>query len=213
MVKKGLPKNKTEAESFIQEHQNWKAEIDARGERIDSVKSFGQNLVKSGHSDSAEIKEALHKLKDAKTKLAQAWEDRKKTLDQALKLQIFLGYADQTESWISNREAFLVNEDLGGSLSEVEALQRKHALFENSLEAQMEQVAEVDRCAQHLIQAQHYDSDNIKKKIKAILLRKDKVLEMSKTRRKALEESLQLQKFLEGSYEVSSWLNEKNSGC
>ncbi|XP_043119308.1 spectrin beta chain, non-erythrocytic 5 isoform X2 [Puntigrus tetrazona] len=211
MVKKGLPKNKTEAESFILEHQNWKAEIDARSERVDSVKSFGQNLVKSGHSDSAEIKEALRKLEDAKTKLAQTWEDRKKILDQALKLQIFLGYADQTESWMSNREAFLVNEDLGGSVSEVEALQRKHALFENSLEAQMEQVTEVDRYAQQLIQTQHYDSDNIKKKIKAILLRKDKVLEMSKARRKALEESLQLQKFLEGSYEVSSWLNEKNS--
>uniref|UniRef100_A0A673I813 Spectrin beta chain, non-erythrocytic 2-like n=1 Tax=Sinocyclocheilus rhinocerous TaxID=307959 RepID=A0A673I813_9TELE len=211
MVKKGLPKNKTEAESFILEHQNWKAEIDARSERIDSVKSFGQNLVKSGHSDSAEIKEALRKLEDAKTKLAQAWEDRKKTLDQALKLQIFLGYADQTESWMSNREAFLINEDLGGSVSEVEALQRKHALFENSLEAQMGQVAEVDRYAQQLIQAQHYDSDNIKKKIKAILLRYAVILEMSKARRKALEESLQLQKFLEGSYEVSSWLNEKNS--
>ncbi|XP_077095863.1 spectrin beta chain, non-erythrocytic 5 isoform X1 [Siphateles boraxobius] len=211
MAKNGLPKNKTEAESFILEHQNWKAEIDARSERIDSVRSFGQNLVKSGHSDSAEIKEALSKLEDAKAKLAQAWEDRKNTLDQALKLQIFLGYADQTESWMSNREAFLINENLGGSLSEVEALQRKHALFENSLEAQMEQVAEVDRFAQQLIQAQHYDSDNIKKKAKAILLRKDKVLEMSKGRRKALEESLHLQKFMEGSYEVSSWLNEKNS--
>lgn len=64
------------------------AEIDARSERVDSVKGFGQNLVKSGHSDSAEIKEALRKLEDAKTKLAQAWEDRKKTLDQALKLQV-----------------------------------------------------------------------------------------------------------------------------
>jgi len=44
--------------------------------------------VKSGHSDSAEIKEALRKLEDAKAKLAQAWEDRKNTLDQALKLQV-----------------------------------------------------------------------------------------------------------------------------
>ncbi|XP_068070705.2 spectrin beta chain, non-erythrocytic 5 isoform X1 [Danio rerio] len=211
MVKKGLPKNKTEAESFILEHHDWKAEIDARGDRIDSVKSFGQNLVKSGHSDAAEIKEALRKLDDAKTMLTRAWEDRRKTLDQALKLQIFLGYADQTESWMSNREAFLINEDLGGSLSEVEALQRKLALFENSLEAQMEQVSEVDRYAQQLIQANHYDSDNIKKRTKAILLRKERILEMSKSRRKALEESLQLQKFLEASYEISSWLNEKNS--
>lgn len=58
-----------------------------------------------------------------------------------------------------------------GSLSEVEALQRKHALFESSLEAQIEQVAEVERYAQQLTQTRHYDSDNIKKKTKAIVLR------------------------------------------
>nr|XP_055027307.1 spectrin beta chain, non-erythrocytic 5 [Misgurnus anguillicaudatus] len=211
MVKKGLPKNKTEAESFIVEHQDWKAEIDARGERIDSVKSFGQNLVKSGHGDSAEIKEALRRLEDAKLKLAETWVDRKETLDQALKLQIFLNYAEQCEKWMSNGEALMLVEDLGGSLSEVEALQRKHALFESSLDARIEQVAEVERYAQELMQTHHYDADNIKKKIKAILLRKGKLLEMSNARRKALEESLQLQKFLESGYEVSSWLNEKNS--
>lgn len=58
-----------------------------------------------------------------------------------------------------------------GSVSEVEALQRKHALFESSLEAQIEQVAEVEKYAQQLTQTHHYDSDNIKKKTKAILIR------------------------------------------
>ncbi|XP_036450101.1 spectrin beta chain, non-erythrocytic 5 isoform X2 [Colossoma macropomum] len=209
--KKGLPKSKAEAESFIVEHQDWKAEIDARGERIDSVKHFGQNLVKSGHSDTAEIKKALNKLEDAKDGLIQAWEERKTTLNQALDLQIFLGYVEQSESLLSNMEAFLANEDLGDSLSEVEALQRKHALFENSMEAQLEQVEEVERYAQQLTQKKHYDSDNIKKKSKAVQLRKGKLMEMSKARQKALEESFQLQKFLEASYEVCSWLNEKKS--
>lgn len=65
-----------------------KAEIDARGDRIDSVKNFGQNLVTSGHSEIAEIKKALSKLQDAKVKLIQAWEERKTTLDQALELQV-----------------------------------------------------------------------------------------------------------------------------
>ncbi|XP_049319614.1 spectrin beta chain, non-erythrocytic 5 isoform X1 [Astyanax mexicanus] len=209
--KKGLPKSKTEAETFIVEHQDWKAEIDARGERIDSVKKFGQNLMKSGHSDAAEIKKALNKLEEAKDGLLQAWEERKAKLDQALDLQIFLGYVEQCESLLSNMEALLANEDLGNSLSEVEALQRKHALFENSAEAQLEQVAEVERYAQQLIRKKHYDSDNISKKSKSVQRRKEKILELSKVRQKALEESFQLQKFLEGSYEVCSWLNEKKS--
>ncbi|XP_053365454.1 spectrin beta chain, non-erythrocytic 5 isoform X1 [Clarias gariepinus] len=211
MGKKSLPKNKAEAESLIVEHQDWKAEIDARGERIDSVKSFGQNLVTSGHSERTEIKKALTKLEDAKVSLIQAWEERKTTLDQALELQIFLDNLDESESLLSNREAFLANADVGSSLSEVEALQRKHALFENSLEAQLYQVEEVERYAQQLNRKKHYDSDNITKRSKAIQLRKERLLEMSKARKKALEQSVQLQKFLEDSYEVCSWLNEKKS--
>uniref|UniRef100_A0A4W4DYW9 Spectrin, beta, non-erythrocytic 5 n=1 Tax=Electrophorus electricus TaxID=8005 RepID=A0A4W4DYW9_ELEEL len=211
MGKKGLPKNKAEAESFLVEHHDWKAEIDTRGERIDSVKNFGQNLVKSGHSDTPEIKKSLRKLEDAKSGLIQAWEERKSTLDQALNLQVFIGYVEQSESLLSNGEAFLANEDLGGSLSEVEALQRKHALFENSLEAQLEHGEEVKRFAEQLIQKKHYDSDNIEKKSKTVQLRKGKLLEMSNARQKALKESFQLQKFLEGSYELCSWLNEKKS--
>ncbi|KAL0969732.1 hypothetical protein UPYG_G00231540 [Umbra pygmaea] len=211
MGEKGLPKTKAEAEKLIVEHQDWKTEIDARAERIDSVRDFGLSLVKSGHSSSSDIKQFLTKLEEAKTGLSQAWQHRKKTLDQALSLQIFLGYLEQSESWLSNKEAFLANEDLGSSRSDVETLQRKHALFENTLDAQMEQVEVVDRFAQQLIQQKHFDSDNIKAKSKSVLLRKGKLLEMSKVRRKALEESLQLQKFLSSSYEVYSWLNERNA--
>lgn len=52
------------------------------------MKSFGQNLVTSGHSERTEIKKALTKLEDAKVRLFQAWEERKTTLDQALELQV-----------------------------------------------------------------------------------------------------------------------------
>ncbi|KAG7328102.1 hypothetical protein KOW79_008046 [Hemibagrus wyckioides] len=211
MGKKGLPKSKAEAESLKVEHQDWKAEIDARGERIDSVKNFGQNLVKSSHSKTAAIKKALSKLEDAKVSLIQAWEERKITLDQALELQVFLGNLEQSESLLSNREAFLANDDVGSSFLEVEALQRKHALFENSLEAELQLVEDVERYAQQLTQEKHYDSDNITKRSKAIQRRKERLLETSKARQKALEESGQLQKFLEDSYEVCSWLNKKKS--
>lgn len=60
---------------------------------------------------------------------------------------------------------------LQSSLSDVETLQRKQALFENTLDAQMEQVEGVERFAQQLIQQKHFDSDNIKCKSKSVLLR------------------------------------------
>lgn len=54
---------------------------------------------------------------------------------------------------------------------EVEALQRKHASFENSLDAQLGQMEEFVRYGQQLILKKHYDSDGIKKKSNAVQLR------------------------------------------
>ncbi|XP_066550797.1 spectrin beta chain, non-erythrocytic 5 [Amia ocellicauda] len=211
MGESGLPKSKTEAESFIADHQDRKSEIDARGERFDLAKSFGQRLVKTGHPASSEIRQALTKLDEARTGLNRAWKDRSHRLDQALELQIFLGHVEQCESWLSNKEAFLANEDLGDSLSSVEVLQRKHALFQKALDAQLDKVERVERLAQQLVQKQHFDSDSIRSKSQAVQLKKEKLMENSGLRGKRLEESLQLQKFLGSSYEVCSWLSERNT--
>ncbi|XP_028831275.1 spectrin beta chain, non-erythrocytic 5 isoform X2 [Denticeps clupeoides] len=211
MGQKGLPKSKAEAEVMISEHQDWKTEIDARGERVESVRSFGQQLVRSGHGATPEIRTALNDLEGAKAELVSAWHERRDILQQALRLQLFLGDVEQSENWLSNKEAFLSNDDLGASLSEVEELQRNQALFQNALEAEVEQVEAVERLAQQLLQHKHFDSSNIKSKSRALQLRKEKLMEKSRGRQQALNQSLQLQKFLSGCYEMFSWLNEKNA--
>uniref|UniRef100_A0A667YRF9 Spectrin, beta, non-erythrocytic 5 n=1 Tax=Myripristis murdjan TaxID=586833 RepID=A0A667YRF9_9TELE len=210
MGERGLPKSRTEADRLIVEHQDWKTEIDARAERIDSVQDFGLGLVRSGHSLKTEIQKALNQLEEAKTGLDRAWINRKTTLEQARALQIFLSSVEQCESWLSNKEAFLANQDPGGSVTEVETLQRKHGQFEEALEAQTDQLDQVDRLAQNMIQQSHYDTDSIRAKSKALATRKQ-LLQQSKARHKALDQSLQLQQFLSSSYQVCVWLNERNA--
>ncbi|KAJ8287365.1 hypothetical protein COCON_G00000240 [Conger conger] len=191
-----------------------RAEIEARGERFDSLRSFGRSLMKAGHSAAPEVQKALTHLDTARTSLDQIWQDRKLSLEQALELQVFLGSVEQCERWLSSQEAFLSDEDLGGSLGEVEVLQRKQVLFEQTLEAQMEQVGGVERFAQQLVQKRHYDSDTIQSKSTAVLLRKKKLLQRSEARRRELEDSLQLHTFLGRSHEplqVCSWLGERNT--
>ncbi|KAM9341571.1 spectrin beta chain, non-erythrocytic 5 [Symphorus nematophorus] len=211
MAEKGHPKTRAEADRLIVEHQDWKTEIDARAERIDSVRDFGQGLIRSGHSSKAEIQKALNQLGEAKSGLDRAWLNRNTTLEQARTMQIFLASVEQCESWLSNKEAFLSNQDLGSSVTEVETLQRKQAQFEEALEAQVEQLDEVEKLAQKMIQQKHYDSDNIRAKSKALATRRSQLQQQSKSRHKALDRSLQLQQFLSSSYQVSVWLNERNA--
>lgn len=63
-------------------------EIDARTERMDSVRDFGLGLIRSGHSLKADIQKALNQLEEAKSRLDQAWLNRNMTLEQARTLQV-----------------------------------------------------------------------------------------------------------------------------
>ncbi|XP_076605262.1 spectrin beta chain, non-erythrocytic 5 [Chaetodon auriga] len=211
MAEQGLPKTRSEAERLIVEHQDWKKEIDARAERIDSVRDFGLGLIRSGHSSKAEIQKALNQLEEAKSGLDRVWLNRNTTLEQARTLQVFLASVEQCESWLSNKEALLSNQDLGNSVTEVEALQRKQVQFEEALEAQVDQLDEVEKLAQKMIQQKHYDSDNVRAKSSALAARLSQVQQQSRSRHKALDRSLQLQQFLSSSYELTVWLNERNA--
>ncbi|XP_040917192.1 spectrin beta chain, non-erythrocytic 2 [Toxotes jaculatrix] len=211
MAEKGLPKTRAEADRLIMEHRDWKTEINARAERIDSVRDFGLGLLRSGHSSKAEIQKALNQLEEAKAGLDRAWMNRNMVLEQARTLQVFLASVEQCESWLSNKEAFLSNQDQGSSVMEVETLQRKHIQFEEALEAQVEQVEQVEKLAQNMIQQKHYDSDNIRAKSKALVSRRSQLQQQSRSRHKALDQSLQLQQFLSSSYQVCVWLNERNA--
>uniref|UniRef100_A0A8C9YZ58 Spectrin, beta, non-erythrocytic 5 n=1 Tax=Sander lucioperca TaxID=283035 RepID=A0A8C9YZ58_SANLU len=211
MAEKGLPKTRAEADRLIVEHQDWKTEIDARAERIDSVRDFGLGLIRSGHGSKAAIQKALNQLEEAKSGLDRVWQNRSKTLEQARTLQVFLSSVEQCESWLNNMEAFLSNQDLGSSVTEVETLQRKQAQFVEALEAQVEQLDEVDKLGQKMIQQKHYDSDNIRAKSRALAARRSQLQQQSRSRLKALDRSLKLQQFLSSSYQVCVWLNERNA--
>ncbi|CAI5763945.1 spectrin beta chain, non-erythrocytic 5 [Podarcis lilfordi] len=207
----GLPRSLAEAESMIEEHQERKEEIEARGERFGALSSYGQTLANSSHYAAPEIHHSLTGLQQALTEMIQIWQEKNLKLLQAMDLQTFLGCVEQNESWLSSKEAFLANKDLGDSVSSVESLHQKHMQFEKALETQLEKIDMMASRAQQLRDSQHYDSENIMNKCQAVLRRKERLLEVALARRRLLEQSWLLQKFLRDSFEVAAWMNEKNS--
>ncbi|XP_075699620.1 spectrin beta chain, non-erythrocytic 5 [Rhinoderma darwinii] len=207
----GLPKTKGDVEARIEEHQERKSEIGARTERFNSVKSSGQKLRNSGHYAADDIRLVLSNAEEAWDLLIKSWKEQNVKLCQARDLQTFFSIVDQNESWLNNKEAFLANEDLGDSVTSVESLQNKHEKFQKALDAQIGKIEEMATFAKQLLDNQHYDSENIANKCQAVLERKKKLLNLSEARKKKLEESRQLQKFLKNSYEVGAWMLEKSS--
>lgn len=62
--------------------------MEARAERVDSVRDFGLGLIRSGHGSGPEIQKALSQLEEAKAGLDRAWRNRSTTLEQARVLQV-----------------------------------------------------------------------------------------------------------------------------
>ncbi|PSN40703.1 hypothetical protein C0J52_13751 [Blattella germanica] len=203
-----LPATSAEAEAMLELHQERKAEIDGRQEVFKSLKHFGMKLPSgSGQEDLAP---SLAHLEELRRTLGAAWEERRHKLTQAHQLQLFKEQADHADAWLAAKEAFLNNDDLGDSLSTVEALLRKHEDFEKTLAAQAGRIEELERFAVELIADHHYDTAGITQRLQAVCSRRDKLKESAMARRKRLQESRQLQQFLRNMYEVEAWLHQKH---
>ncbi|XP_057715583.1 spectrin beta chain, non-erythrocytic 5 isoform X1 [Corythoichthys intestinalis] len=211
LAEKEFPRTRAEANRLLVEHQDCKKEMDTRAERFTSVQDYGLSLIRSHHSCQAEIQKALEQLDNAKDGMDRAWQNHSTRLEQECTKLVFLAYVEQCDTWISNKEAVLVHQDLGNSVAEVEILQRKQLQFEEAIDAQLDQVAQVEQLAHDMIQENHFDSDNIRTKSKALVARWNQLQKQTRSRHEALERSLQLKKFLSNSYQLCAWLSERNA--
>nr|CAD7444142.1 unnamed protein product [Timema bartmani] len=225
-----LPATISEAEAMLELHQERKAEIDGRLEAFKNLKYFGMRLS-ANSSEQEDITPSLARLEELRRTLLAAWEERRSRLDQAHQLQLFKEQADQADSWLASKEAFLHNDDLGvshtdnllsnfvfivdilqlllDSLSSVEMLLRKHEAFEKMVTAQAGRVEELERLALEIVADHHYDSAGITQRLQAVVSRRDRLKESCMARRRRLQESKQLQQFLRNMYEVEGWIHQK----
>ncbi|XP_044574402.1 spectrin beta chain, non-erythrocytic 1 isoform X3 [Cotesia glomerata] len=205
MNESGAPTTISEAEALLELHQERKAEIDGRKDMIKALDDHGQKLI----NIDPQVKKSLEHLKNINSGLVDAWSERREKLMQAYHLQQFKEQADQADSWLATKEAFLNNDDLGESLSGVETLIRKHSEFEKMLLSQLGRIDELETFANKIINKNSIDADIIKTRLISVCLRRDKLKDNSTIKMKKLIESRQLHKFLRNIYEVEGWLHQK----
>ncbi|XP_076029013.1 spectrin beta chain, non-erythrocytic 5 kst isoform X3 [Oratosquilla oratoria] len=204
-----LPTNTAEAEMVLQGHQEIKAEIDGRKDVFRKLRKFGGKLIDNDHFAKDIIQEHLQSLNATEEKVDKCWADRERMLTQAHKLQVFIEMADQADSWLSSKEAFLNNDDLGDSMMAVETLIRKHESFEKTFEAQGSKIERLEELAKEMLDDNHYDSGGIQRRLKLVTEKRDRLQYSSRQRGKKLKESKLLQQFLRNIYEVEGWISEK----
>lgn len=116
--------------------------------------------------------------------------------------------ADETISWISEKDATLTSEDYGQDLETIQALVRKHEVFETELGAVKEQIDTVVDEAKRLAEIYPDAKEHIEVKREEATEMWSELLEKTVARREKLKQAEQLQAYFDEYRDLMAWINE-----
>uniref|UniRef100_A0A336KQL4 CSON014177 protein n=1 Tax=Culicoides sonorensis TaxID=179676 RepID=A0A336KQL4_CULSO len=184
-------------------------EIEAREEKFRYLSELSDSMVQTGHYAAAEVEEKCTALLDERQKLHSAWNKKKVLLEQKIDLFCFLRDAKQIDNISSSQEAALKNLDFGSSVEVVQDQVRRHDAFEKLIKTQDEKVAILQDHGRKLVEQNHYDSANIRKRLQEVIHRRQKVKDLCAIQRQKLADALLYAQFLRDCAEAMTWINEK----
>ncbi|CAH8834837.1 unnamed protein product [Trichobilharzia szidati] len=197
----------TSAESLLDTHREYRTEIDTRAPAFQNFESFGKELLDNGHYASDVVQQKLQEIAEARENLNVAWLNRHKLLEQNLEEQLFFRDCEQAEDWMAIREASLAGDDVDGN--KVDALIKKHEDFNRAITLQEVKIQNLIANADKLLEADHYDADQIKAKREEVLNRWTHLKDAMIDNRSKLGDAQTLQAFIRDADEMELWINEK----
>ncbi|CAB3255875.1 unnamed protein product [Arctia plantaginis] len=139
------PRDVSGVELLMNNHQSLKAEIDTREDNFSACISLGRELLARQHYASADIKDKLLQLTNQRNALLRRWEERWENLQLILEVYQFARDAAVAEAWLIAQEPYLMSQELGHTIDEVESLIKKHEAFEKSAAAQEDRFSALQR--------------------------------------------------------------------
>lgn len=182
--------------------------LGANENRVFSAVSKGDSLV----LENSPYKETIRKKVD-ETKLL--WDElkdlvnaRQEALAGAKQVHVYDRRADETITWIGEKESSLMSEDYGQDLETIQALARKHEVFETELAPVREQVESVIAEAKKLAEVFPDAKEHIEvKKDETIEVWSD-LIDKTVARKDKLRQAEQLQAYFDEYRDLMAWINE-----
>ncbi|XP_066466623.1 spectrin alpha chain, non-erythrocytic 1 isoform X2 [Tiliqua scincoides] len=202
-------KDPSNLQGKVQKHQAFEAELSANQSRIDALEKAGQKLIDVKHYASDEVAARMNEVISLWKKLLEATELKGIKLREANQQQQFNRNVEDIELWLYEVEGHLASDDYGKDLTNVQNLQKKHALLEADVAAHQDRIDGITIQARQFQEAGHFDADNIKKKQEALVARYEALKDPMVARKQKLADSLRLQQLFRDVEDEETWIREK----
>ena len=177
-------------------------------ERVKQTNDAADILIEGGHIDSAAIAQYKDNLVEAWTDLLEMIETRTQVLKANWELQKYFHDCKDTHSRIIEKEKSL-SDDVGRDSASCSNLKRKHNLFENDLATINTSVNSICETSQKLLDGYAGDKANdILNRKNEVVNAWNKLLNMVELRRKKLDETDDLFKFLNMVRDLKVYMEE-----
>lgn len=199
-------------EDLLQKHSLVEADINVLGERVKAVVQHSQRFVTEegveGYRpcDAKIVDDRIAQLEAAYSVLVQLAIDRRLKLEESRKLWQFYWDMAEEEAWIKEKEQILSSAEIGHDLTTVHLLISKNRALEDELAAHEQQLMNVVRVGDDLIQADHFGANNIQRRIDEIMDMWDKLKELQALRTMRLTEAIDYHQFFADADDVDAWM-------
>jgi spectrin alpha len=122
-------------QNLIKKQNALVAEINNHEPQIESVANAADDMIKEGHFLAPDIRDKLAQLRDNWRTLKTKAEKRRTDLNDSLQAHQYLADANESESWMREKEPIVGSTDYGKDEDSAESLLKKHRALMSDLEA------------------------------------------------------------------------------
>ncbi|KAH7971901.1 hypothetical protein HPB52_003666 [Rhipicephalus sanguineus] len=196
---------------LLKRHQVLEAELTTWEAKVLDLVQFGKAMADKGHFDAPNILKATRIISDRFGQLREPAEERRKQLEESLKLHQFNFDVDTEKQWITEHLSAASSLDLGQNLIDAQNLFKKHQKLEREVQGHQAMVDKTLAAGDALVKQRHFAAASVKDKCHELVACWNLLLSECSKRRKKLELQLKAQTFYSEVNEIEAWMNEKKS--
>ncbi|XP_053577742.1 spectrin beta chain, non-erythrocytic 4 [Bombina bombina] len=206
---KELGSNLQAVQQLIKKNQNLRREIQVHSPRINDILERAGAIagIRSPEAEGVRIGyESLHEM--WKT-LKEQTESRQQMLDVSYQVQQYYFDVGEVETWLSEQELLMMNDEKGKDEQSTLQLLKKHLMLEQTIENYEETIAQLSRQCRVLLDLGHPNSEEISKRQSQIDRLYVSLKDLVEERKGKLEQQYWLFQLSHEVNELEHWIAEK----
>ncbi|GAB1601116.1 spectrin beta chain, non-erythrocytic 1-like isoform X2 [Argonauta hians] len=198
-------------EILIKKLDSLERDIENFSNNIGELAAVRHSLVDKGHYDAENIQRYQEKIENMYSNLQDLLTQRRTKLIESHQFIEFFKDVEEASNRIREKAAIATSDDCGQDLEHVELLQHKFDEFMKELETSEDRITAINVNAKKMIEANHYNSDEIVEHAKQISLLWEELNEASRARKEALINAYQIHCYGRDTDDTLDWIKEKDT--